>query len=86
MALLLATRTSVKRGPTVSKVLLKYPLRSKKFNTSWPIYNNLSATCITMPYNALVQQLSSVYNQLAQCTSEGILPGAAVILRDQAEV
>src|SRR5882724_13109079 len=32
-----------------------------------------------------MQRLSSVYNQLAWVTCEGTLPGAAVILRDQAE-
>src|SRR5882724_7580640 len=53
MVLQLAICTSVKRAPMLSKVLLKYLLGSKKFNTSWPIFNNLPATCITMHYNGV---------------------------------
>jgi len=50
MVLQLATHTSVRKAPTLSKVLLMYLLRSKRFDTSWLIYNNLPATHITMLY------------------------------------
>jgi len=45
------------------------------------------APWLTQGYGPTIMHwLSSVYNQLAQGTCEGTLPGTVVILRDQAEV
>jgi len=53
MVLQLAIPTSVKRPPTLSIVLPKYLLRSKKLDTNQPMFNNLPETHITMHYNVL---------------------------------
>src|SRR5882724_8158541 len=44
----LATHTSVKRAPMLSRVLPKYPLRSKSSIQA----GQFTTTCITMPYSS----------------------------------
>ena len=53
MVLKLAILTSVKRPHPSSMVLPKYLLRSERFNTNWPIFNNLQAICVTPHYNVV---------------------------------